>query len=627
MLVDGFFGQYFVPLNSHFYLNNSALFACYEDKIDARFDDIHELNITRNSKGFSMKPLPETATVPANDGYDIDGYRVFGVYDMMNGDGILVFQFVEMVNSVDLNPRGFPKGSTLNFMFKFDQQTGIIHTNDTNFDLLPDKTYSNINSLNYYHPVDFYGHYHSNYSISRDANARCGGEYEDFRVLELFNDHGCYNRANRTGWLMTYIFVNSVHPVNFTYNASIGAVQWDLAVWNRSGVFIYWYRDDVQNSTNISTSLPPIWSSNSSQLPAPIDNNSNLKSMVVSMKKKTITISVIGIGVAIAVIVLIFIYYRRRSSLKDKTLQTELMSKSSLCDADDYIDIRTDKDLIHWRMADDTIQDIRRLGNGAYAVVWLVKDLNGSQFAAKRLLPSTITQTSTQRFLKEAKLVATLKHLNIVKFVGIAWTTERDIQILFEYLAGDTVRRYLVNLPDSTGWTADKLRIATNIIEALVYTHGFVPPLIHRDVKSSNVLLTTDGVAKLSDFGASREQSHSSTMTAGVGTARWLAPEVLLASSYNQSADIYSFGVVLSELDTQKLPYQELQEDGIMMQDITIITQVALGLLRPSFSTGSPQSIVKLAKQCLSQDYRDRPTASEIAIELRNIAKSLDFAL
>ncbi|KAH7472473.1 putative serine/threonine-protein kinase [Phytophthora ramorum] len=147
----------------------------------------------------------------------------------------------------------------------------------------------------------------------------------------------------------------------------------------------------------------------------------------------------------------------------------------------------------------------------------------------------------------------------------------------------------------------------------------------HRDVEAIK-LLSRGGFgesgAKLSDFGISRNRSFDETMTAGVGTARWIAPEVILGGHYTEFADIYSFGVVLSELDTCKAPfYDATNTNGGKMQDVTILQLVSAGKLQPSFDESSPPSIVKLARACLSFDPAQRPSAIHISYELRKIMK------
>ncbi|KAJ0389153.1 hypothetical protein ATCC90586_011587 [Pythium insidiosum] len=114
-------------------------------------------------------------------------------------------------------------------------------------------------------------------------------------------------------------------------------------------------------------------------------------------------------------------------------------------------------------------------------------------------------------------------------------------------------------------WTREKLLLALDVAYALAYIHSLLPsPVVHRDLKSRNVLLSaTEGskqrlTAKLCDFGVSRAQSSNHSMTTGVGTSRWLAPEVILGGGhYDAACDIYSFGVLLTELDTHEIPFHD----------------------------------------------------------------------
>jgi len=194
-------------------------------------------------------------------------------------------------------------------------------------------------------------------------------------------------------------------------------------------------------------------------------------------------------------------------------------------------------------------------------------------------------------------------HPNVVKLVGAAWTVESDLQALSEYMVGGDLRDFLVYPPTPRTWTPRKLQIATDVIEALVYLHSFLPPVVHRDLKSRNILLSREMQAKLTDFGVSRITSEDNTMTQGVGTSRWEAPEVLAGKEdYNQAADIFSFGVVLSELDTH----------------VAILQMIAMGALRPSLSPHCPPAIRALADRCLAFNPDEHPSAPEVAYALRS---------
>ncbi|RLN63086.1 hypothetical protein BBP00_00004339 [Phytophthora kernoviae] len=160
-------------------------------------------------------------------------------------------------------------------------------------------------------------------------------------------------------------------------------------------------------------------------------------------------------------------------------------------------------------------------------------------------------------FLAEAKLMAGLAHPHIARFVGVSWGSLSDLCVLTELMVGGDLRALLKEFDANghpQGLNQEKIRIAYHIAQALTYLHSLSPMVIHRDLKSKNVLLTENLDAKLTDFGVSREWQEN-TMTAGVGTMLWMAPEVMMAERYDEKADIFSFGVLLSELDVQLLPY------------------------------------------------------------------------
>ncbi|KAH7489010.1 putative serine/threonine-protein kinase drkA [Phytophthora ramorum] len=106
-------------------------------------------------------------------------------------------------------------------------------------------------------------------------------------------------------------------------------------------------------------------------------------------------------------------------------------------------------------------------------------------------------------------------------------------------------------------------------------------------------------------------------MTAGVGTPYWTAPEILEGKRYTEQADIYSFGVVLTELDTCKIPYSNAAtEGGGKPKPFQILQDVMAGKLRPSFSEDCPPRIKRVGLRCLAVDPAGRPTAHELIQEL-----------
>ncbi|CAH0481547.1 unnamed protein product [Peronospora belbahrii] len=283
-----------------------------------------------------------------------------------------------------------------------------------------------------------------------------------------------------------------------------------------------------------------------------------------------------------------------------------------------------DEELLSLQVKYDEIEDIGTIGSGACGVIWLVKYRGSQLLASKRLRSDQITKWRTQAFIEEIKMVAPFDHPNVVRLIGCAWTIETDLQALFEYMENGDLRDFLLEPSSPRHWSPELLQLAVDIIEALVYIHSFTPPLVHRDLKSRNVMLSGEMKAKVTDFGASRYKSVNETMTAAVGTGRWLAPEVISGSSkYDQSVDVFSFGVVLSEMDTHTIPYDDVRDaNGNRLNDIAILQLVANGQLRPKFGASCPPELRMVAERCLNQDPQKRPPAHVIAYELRVIQRS-----
>jgi serine/threonine-protein kinase TNNI3K len=283
------------------------------------------------------------------------------------------------------------------------------------------------------------------------------------------------------------------------------------------------------------------------------------------------------------------------------------------------------------RVPRDKVKLKKLISRGAFGEVYN-GSFNRQRVAVKVLLPSTRTNLqNVNAFLAEAKLAAVMEHPNIVTFVGVAWDSLSDLCVLLEFMAGGDLRALLNRYEASShpvGFDAQKITIALHVCHALTYLHSFSPPLIHRDLKSRNILLSKDMDAKLTDFGISRER-HDRTMTAGVGTSLWMAPEVMLGERYDDKADMFSFGVVLSELDVHTLPYahtrrRSRESEGRELADATLFQRVATGEVQVEFSYFSPRSIIKLARACISIDPSERPSAAETLYTLQLVlAKEL----
>ncbi|RLN92585.1 hypothetical protein BBJ28_00025355 [Nothophytophthora sp. Chile5] len=250
---------------------------------------------------------------------------------------------------------------------------------------------------------------------------------------------------------------------------------------------------------------------------------------------------------------------------------------------------------------------------------------NDQVVAVKMLLPETRkNMRCVTEFCAEVKLMSSLDHPRIARFVGVAWDSLADLCVLSEFMDGGDLRSFLDQLEKQqypVGFNHDKVKIALHVAHALTYLHSLAPPVIHRDLKSKNVLLSSDLDAKLTDFGISRVQINQ-MMTAGVGSSLWMAPEVMMGHQYDDKADVFSFGVVLSELDSHSLPYANAADrsnSGRKLNDAAILQLVASGNLHVEFSRHGSEAMARLGLACVSVDPKDRPTAAEALYNLQVI--------
>ncbi|EQC34815.1 TKL protein kinase [Saprolegnia diclina VS20] len=274
-------------------------------------------------------------------------------------------------------------------------------------------------------------------------------------------------------------------------------------------------------------------------------------------------------------------------------------------------------DLDLYRISPRDVTLDKSLAQGAYGEVWL-GTLDGHTVAVKKLLNHRRTRDELQKFIYEIALVAKMESRYVVQFIGVAWTRPSDMMLVTEYMdAGDL--RNLLQVTASTKsftWTK-KVHVAHQIAEGLVYLHMLEPKVIHRDLKSRNVLLNAKMDAKLTDFGVSRE-TDDATMTAGIGTYRWMAPEVLQDGHYTESADVFSFGVILAELSNEIVPYSDLRNaNGNPYTDTAIMAKVMVGELQPTFAPDCPPWFRDLGLQCMSRHHADRPTAMEASFKIQ----------
>ncbi|KAF1326571.1 Tkl protein kinase, partial [Globisporangium splendens] len=276
--------------------------------------------------------------------------------------------------------------------------------------------------------------------------------------------------------------------------------------------------------------------------------------------------------------------------------------------------------LLPKRIAYDEITFLRSLSKGAYGEVWLGQ-LETSHVAIKCLLPEKrMFKSNIEQFAAEIQLMSTLHHPNIVSFVGVSWRRMEDLCAVVEYMESGDLDVVLKKKKDKLSWNKEKISIAMDVAEGLVYLHCMRPIVVHRDLKSKNVLLNRQMHAKLSDFGVSRKTTINETMTSGVGTLLWTAPEIIEGKKYSEQADIYSLGVVLSEIDTCEAPFAHVKnEAGEKLPPMQIAQNVRLGKVRVQLRDDCPLKMRELILSCTQLDPDARPTSMQVAFTLKSI--------
>ncbi|KAE8657838.1 hypothetical protein F3Y22_tig00116980pilonHSYRG00045 [Hibiscus syriacus] len=164
-------------------------------------------------------------------------------------------------------------------------------------------------------------------------------------------------------------------------------------------------------------------------------------------------------------------------------------------------------------------------------------------------------QVMEQQFQQEVTMLATLKHPNVVRFIGgcrkpMVWC------IVTEYAKGGSVRQFLTRRQNRAVPLKLAVKQALDVARGMACVHGL--GFIHRDLKSDNLLIASDKSIKIADFGVARIEVQTEGMTPETGTYRWMAPEMIQHRPYTQKVDLYSFGIVLWELITGLLPFQNM---------------------------------------------------------------------
>ncbi|KAL6198492.1 hypothetical protein ACLB2K_028281 [Fragaria x ananassa] len=279
--------------------------------------------------------------------------------------------------------------------------------------------------------------------------------------------------------------------------------------------------------------------------------------------------------------------------------------------------------------ATNNYHEDRIVGEGGYGTVYRGILADGKVVAIKKSKIGAPTQS--EQFVNEVIVLSQVNHRNVVRLLGCCFETPVPL-LVYEFITNGTLFEHIHGKKGkkaSLSWEL-RLKIAAEIAGALAYLHSSISmPIIHRDVKATNVLIDDTYTAKVSDFGASRlvplDQTQITTLIQG--TLGYLDPEYFHSNQLTEKSDVYSFGVVLVELLTSKLalsfarPEAERNlacffvcsvENGHMNQilDENIVNEVSIETLT---------EVANLARRCLRVTREERPTMKEVSMELEGM--------
>lgn len=273
------------------------------------------------------------------------------------------------------------------------------------------------------------------------------------------------------------------------------------------------------------------------------------------------------------------------------------------------------------------------LGDGGFGTVYKGKLKDGRVVAIKCLHQNTLRRV--QQFRNEIEILNRLRHRNLVTLYGCSTRDSPKLLLVYEFVSNGTVAEHLhgnLSSGRTLTWTL-RMSIAIESAAALSYLHAVKPQIIHRDVKTSNILLDSDFHVKVADFGLSRlfpDLGVTHVSTAPQGTPGYVDPEYHQCYQLTDKSDVYSFGVVLVEL-VSSMPAVDItrNRNEINLSNMALgkisaglfgeLADARLGYGSDAEVTRMVKGVCELAFSCLQQERDMRPTMQEVLDELMRI--------
>ncbi|KAH9621091.1 hypothetical protein KSS87_014533 [Heliosperma pusillum] len=297
-----------------------------------------------------------------------------------------------------------------------------------------------------------------------------------------------------------------------------------------------------------------------------------------------------------------------RNSTRSSRFEASLASSRSESDAS----LDMDNLIISWN--DLVLRD--RIGSGSFGTVHRAEWNGSEEVAVKILMEQDFRPERCKEFLREVAIMRRLLHPNIVLFMG-AVTEPPNLAIVTEYLCRGSLYR-LLHKSDGREVLDERRRLsmAYDVAKGMNYLHKRNPPIVHRDLKSPNLLVDKKYTVKVCDFGLSRLKANTFLSSkSAAGTPEWMAPEVLRNDPSDEKSDVYSFGVILWELATLQQPWSNLNP-------AQVVAAVGFKFMRLEIPCDVNPQIAALIEACWADEPWERPSFANIMDTLKFLLKA-----